>query len=68
MSDINNFVHACGPQNDKYIARARLLMGKVDINGRDSYGQTGLMRAMVFNNLPIVRMLLDHPDILGKFH
>ena len=66
MSDINNFVNACGLDNN--ITLVRELIHKVDINGRNNSGLTGLMRAMACNNLPIVRMLLDHPNILGKLH
>ena len=66
MSDICNFVTACGDNN---ISRARELLDKVDINGGHSIlGWTGLMKAMAHNNLQIVRMLLDHPNILGKLH
>ena len=65
MSDINNFVSACGVNNN--ITRVRELIHEVDINGI-SCGETGLMTAMRFNHLPIVRMLLDHPNILGKLH
>ena len=66
MSDINKFVKACGVDNN--ITLVRELIHKVDINGRNSIGETGLMAAMHYNNLPIVRMLLDHPNILGKLH
>ena len=66
MTDIDNFVDAC---RDNNITLARQLLASVDINGRDSSdGWTGLMVAMYRNHLPIVRMLLDHPDILGKLH
>ena len=64
MSDINNFVKAC---RDNNITLVRELLHKVDINGI-SGGRTGLMWAMYHNHLPIVRMLLDHPNILGKLH
>ena len=60
---MEDFVGACGFNNN--ITRAKELLDTVDINGRDS---TGLMEAMFHNNLPIVRMLLDHPNILGKLH
>ena len=66
MSGIDNFVSAC---RDNNITSARLLLPSVDINGRhSSIGWTGLMKAMMNNHLPIVRMLLDHPNILGKLH
>ena len=65
MSDIDNFVNAC---RDNDITLSRQLLASVDINGRDSDGWTGLMLAMYHNHLPIVRMLLDHPNILGKLH
>ena len=65
MSDIISFVHACGNNN---ITSVRELIHKVDINDRSSVGWTGLMWAMRNNHLPIVRMLLDHPKILGKLH
>ena len=65
MSAIDNFVTACGQNN---ITLARQLLDTVDINGRDSNRWTGLMWAMYHNNLPIVRMLLDYPNILGKLH
>jgi len=58
---IMEFVAAC---RDNNITLARQLLDTVDINGRDSDGWTGLMRAMFRNHLPIVRMLLDHPNIL----
>jgi len=60
MSDINNFVKAC---RDNNITLVRELLHKVDINGIGG-GRTGLMWAMYHNRLPIVRMLLDHPNIL----
>jgi len=66
MTDIDNFVDAC---RDNNITLARQLLASVDINGRDSSdGWTGLMWAMLNNHLPIVRMLLNHPNILGKLH
>jgi len=62
MTDIDNFVDAC---RDNNITLARHLLASVDINGRDSSdGWTGLMWAMLNNHLPIVRMLLNHPNIL----
>ena len=66
MSDIDKFVSAC---RDNHITSARQLLTRVDINGmHSSIGWTGLMKAMMNNHLPIVRMLLDHPNILGKLH
>jgi len=62
MTDIDNFVDAC---RDNNITLARQLLASVDINGGHSGdGSTGLMMAMALNKLPIVRMLLDHPNIL----
>ena len=63
---MEDFVAACGFNNN--ITRAKELLDTVDINGRDSTGVTGLMEAMFHNNLPIVRILLDHPNIQGKLH
>ena len=65
MTDIDNFVDAC---RDNNITLARQLLASVDINGGGIGGWTGLMMAMRYNQLPIVRMLLDHPNILGKLH
>jgi len=64
MSDINRFTTAC--QHNK-INTVRQLINKVDVNGVDGGGWTGLMAAMCYNNPVIVRMLLDHPNIdLGR--
>ena len=66
MSDINIFVDVCGIENN--ITLARHLVDKVGVNVKNNSGVTGLMVAMRNNRLPIVKMLLDHPNILGKLH
>ena len=60
-SSVDRFVDACEENDIDTVSQ--LIEGGVDINGKKSRGNTGLMMAMNRNNIAIVRMLLASESV-----
>ena len=60
-SSVDRFVDACEENDIDTVSQ--LIGGGVDINGKKSRGNTGLMMAMNRNNIAIVRMLLASESV-----
>jgi len=61
VKNIEKFVTAC--EENKIDTVRKMIDDGVDVNGVNSYGWTGLMKAMSNNHPAVVTLLLSHPDI-----
>merc|ERR1712179_364451 len=61
MVNISKFVSACFHNQVKEVRK--MISEGVDMNGVDSYGYTGLMKAMMWGNTEVSRILLSCDNI-----